>query len=203
MAFLNMSDPNQVCPSKWTTIASPLRGKTSRRGCNSVFYSTYGMTYTHVCGRIIAYQHGIPDTFNSGYSINETYIDGVSLTHGSDGSRQHIWSFISAGGETISSGYIYACSSSNPWPYSTPFIGDDYFCDSGNHASTRSSTMVTLSGTARGVVPPAPAVSSTTLHDFVRPSPSPSLMTWRSGSVKLLMMKICLFSSWNFMSSKI
>ena len=144
VAFLNMSDPNQVCPSKWTTIASPVRtcgmGKTSGRGCNSVFYSTFGMTYTRVCGRIIAYQHGIPDAFNSGYSINETYIDGVSLTHGNNGSRQHIWSFVSAGGEVISSHYICACSSSNPWPYSTSFVGDDYFCDSGNHASTRSST---------------------------------------------------------------
>ena len=57
-----------------------------------------------------------------------------------NGSRQHIWSFVSAGGEVISSHYICACSSSNPWPYSTSFVGDDYFCDSGNHASTRSST---------------------------------------------------------------
>ena len=145
VAFLNMSDPNQVCPSNWTTIASPVRtcgmGKISGRCCNSVFYSTFRMTYTRVCGRIIAYQHGIPDAFNSGYSINETYIDGVSLTHGSDGSRQHIWSFVSAGGEVISSGFICACSSSYPWPYSTSFVGNDYFCDSGNHASTTSSTI--------------------------------------------------------------
>ena len=146
VAFLNMSDPNQVCPGNWTTIASPVRtcsmGKTSGRGCNSVFYSTYGMTYTRVCGRIIAYQHGIPDAFNSRYSINETYIDGVSLTHGSDGSWQHIWSFVSAGGEGsfFESASICACSSSNPWPHSTSFVGDDYFCDSGNHANASSTT---------------------------------------------------------------
>ena len=45
VAFLNMSDPNQVCPSNWTTIGSPVRtcgmGQTSR-GYNSVFYSTLG-----------------------------------------------------------------------------------------------------------------------------------------------------------------
>ena len=145
VVFLNMSDPNQVCPSNWTTTASPVRtcgmGRTSGRGCNSVFYSTFGMTYTRVCGRIIAYQHGIPDAFNTGSdNINETYIDGVSLTHGSDGSRQHIWSFISAGGEVISSRHICACSSSNPWQYSTSFVGDDYFCDSGNHANATSTT---------------------------------------------------------------
>ena len=91
VAFLNMSDPNQVCPSNWTYISSPMRtcgrGRTSGGGCNSVFYSTFGMTYTRVCGRIIAYQHGIPDAFNTvSDNINEAYIDGVSLTHGSDGS---------------------------------------------------------------------------------------------------------------------
>ena len=145
VAFLNMSDPNQVCPSNWTTITSPKRtcgrGRTSNGGCSSVFYSSLGMTYTRVCGRIIAYQHGIPDAFNTGSdNINETYIDGVSLTHGSDGSRQHIWSFVSSGGEVISSVSICACSSSNPWPLSTSFVGDDYFCDSGNHANTISAT---------------------------------------------------------------
>ena len=144
VAFLNMSDPNQVCPSNWTYISSPMRtcgrGRTSGGGCNSVFYSTYGMTYTRVCGHIIAYQHGSPDAFNTGNDINGVYIDGVSLTHGSDGSRQHIWSFVSSGGEVISSGSICTCSSSNPWPHSTSFVGDDYFCDSGNHVNTTSTT---------------------------------------------------------------
>ena len=148
VAFLNMSDPNQICPSNWTTIASPVRtcgrGLRSGIGYKSVFYSTYGMTYTRVCGRIIAYQHGIPDAFNTGSdNINEVYIDGVSLTHGSDGSRQHIWSFVSAGGETVPSNRnrICECSSSNPGQRSTYFVGDDYFCDSGNHASTTSSSI--------------------------------------------------------------
>ena len=145
VAFLNMSDPNQVCPSNWTYISSPVRtcgrGRTSEGGCNSVFYSTYGMTYTRVCGRIIAYQHGFPDAFNPFY-INGTYLDGVSLTHGSDGSQQHIWSFVSAGGEGsfFGSTSICACSSSNPWPHSTSFVGEDYFCDSGNHAIESSTT---------------------------------------------------------------
>ena len=145
VAFLNMSDPNQVCPSNWTYISSPVRtcgkGQTSRDGCDSVFYSTFRMTYTRVCGRIIAYQDGIPDAFDTGSDdINEIYIDGVSLTHDNNGSRQHIWSFVSAAGEAISSSFICACSSSNPWPHSTSFVGDDYFCDSGNHANTLSTS---------------------------------------------------------------
>ena len=146
VAFLNMSDPNQVCPSNWTYISSPVRtcgrGRTNEGGCNSVFYSTFGMTYTRVCGRIIAYQHGFPDAFNPEFYINGTYLDGVSLTHGGDGSQQHIWSFVSAGGEGsfFKSPSICACSSSNPWPHSTSFVGEDYFCDSGNHAIESSTT---------------------------------------------------------------
>ena len=145
VAFLNMSDPNQVCPSNWITISSPVRtcgrGRTSRRGCNSVFYSTFGLTYSRVCGRIIGYQDATTDAFDLliySTPINEQYVDGVSLTHGSVGSRQHIWTFASAIGETNNYNQRWLCSCSNniSWPYSTDFVGNDYFCDSGNHAST-------------------------------------------------------------------
>ena len=145
VAFLNMSDPNQVCPSNWTTIISPVRtcgrGRTRSGGCNSVFYSTFGLTYSCVCGRIIAYQDGTTDAFASLVSsepINGPYVDGVSLTHGSVRSRQHIWTFVSALGETNNYDQRYLCPCSNgiSWPYSTNFVGNDYFCDSGNHANT-------------------------------------------------------------------
>ena len=35
----------------------------SGHGCESVVYSTFGMNYSHVCGRVIAYQHSMPDVF--------------------------------------------------------------------------------------------------------------------------------------------
>ena len=145
VAFLNMSDLNQVCPSNWITISSPVRtcgrGRTSSRGCNSVFYSTFGLTYSRVCGRIIAYQDGTPDAFHaliSSEQIDGPYVDGVSLTHGSVGSRQHIWTFASAFGETdnYDQRYLCPCSNNISWPYSTNFVGNDYFCDSGNRANT-------------------------------------------------------------------
>ena len=145
MAFLDMSDPNQVCPSNWTTISSPVRtcgrGRTSRRGCNSVFYSTFGLTYSRVCGRVIAYQDGTTDAFHgltSSVIIDGPYVDGVSLTHGRVGSQQHIWTFASAVGETDNYNQVWLCPCSNniSWPYSTAFVGNDYFCDSGNRANT-------------------------------------------------------------------
>ena len=143
VAFLNMSNLNQVCPSNWTTIAYPLR--TCGRGngsCKSTFYSTFGLTYNRVCGRIIAYQDRNTDAFLglvfASRQIEGPYVDGVSLTHGSVGSREHIWSFASAIGERgpFHTAWLCECSNSNNWPHSTVFVGRDYFCDSGNHGRT-------------------------------------------------------------------
>ena len=144
VAFLNMSDPNQVCPSNWTTILSPVRtcgrGQNRNGSCKSTFYSTFGLTYSRVCGRIIAYQNGNTDGFKGlvFYShIDQPYVDGVSLTHGSVGSRQHIWSFASAIGEEgpFRTWWLCACSNNNNWPHSTSFVGNNYFCDSGNQVN--------------------------------------------------------------------
>ena len=196
VAFLDMSDPNQVCPSNWTTISSPVRtcgrGLRSTCGCNSAFYSTYGMTYSHVCGHIIAYQYGGPNGYSSCSSlIDGSYIDGVSFTHGSVGSRHHIWSFVNAAYESS----ICACivvitlySKHLLWETISSVILETMTAC----ILQLLSTLVTLSGMARDVVPPAPAASSTTLHGSARLSPSPPLMTWRSGSVKMVLMKIYL-----------
>ena len=105
VAFINMSDSSHVCPRNWVTISSPVRtcGKgASTTGCGSVYFSTFGMTYSRVCGRITAYQYGTPDALdlsvNHGFDINSAHLDGISLTHGRR-SRQHIWSFVYASGE--------------------------------------------------------------------------------------------------------
>ena len=149
VAFLNMSDPNEVCPSNWTTYTSPVRacGTGESAGisnqCDSVVYpNTMGQTYSRVCGRVIAYQHRNTLAFTTLVTQNRTleqhYLDGVSITHGSAGSRQHVWSFASALGDNFATRnpqYSCSCSSSNNWPYSTSFVGNDYFCDTGNHAA--------------------------------------------------------------------
>ena len=147
LAFLNMSDPNHVCPSNWNTLSSPVRtcgrGLNSSGGCSSVFYSTFGVPYSHVCGRIIAYQHGSTQAFISVSSgIDDAHIDGVSLTHGSVGSRRHIWSFVSAAGESrgFFSYALCECSTNYRWPHSTGFVGNDYFCDTGNENNQPSTT---------------------------------------------------------------
>lgn len=77
--------------------------------------------------------------------LENIYIDGISLTHGAAGSRQHIWSFVTAFVET---GHhpMFSCACTdvtNTWPYQVPsFIGDNYFCDTGNPGPTFTDTEV-------------------------------------------------------------
>ena len=142
VAYLDMSDQSQQCPSGWSQIEDPVRacaGKST--GCHSAFFSTDQFTYNHVCGRVMAYQQGSPDGFNFWDSSTKTleglYMNGVSLTYGAVGSRQHIWSFVAAAYETDNPYYTQPtceCTNTNyNWLHQVPsFIGNNYFCDSGN-----------------------------------------------------------------------
>ena len=93
-AYLNMSDPTQICPPAWELIATPKRScaRPSNAGdysCYSAMFPTQDILnqYSQVCGRIIGYQVGQTGAFiasDSQRSIaNERYVDGVSLTYGS------------------------------------------------------------------------------------------------------------------------
>ncbi len=144
IAYLNMSDPAEQCPSNWTPYTTPVRGcgrsdfQIAR--CDSAIYPSNGRSYSRVCGRVIAYQNGLTDAFASNILSNNTiedlYMDGVSLTHGAAGSRQHIWSFAVALNELQPPNLLWACSCSDTtiaWPYQVPsFVGNNHFCDSGN-----------------------------------------------------------------------
>lgn len=143
LAWPNMSNPTHVCPNNWTLFSlSGIRvcgyGVPNGRGCLSTYYPTSGQTYSRVCGRVIAYQYGAPDAFEAligGATIEDAYLDGISITHGSPGSRQHIWSSAIAIGEEgdFESDRLCGCSNGDNWPYSTSFVGNDYFCDTANH----------------------------------------------------------------------
>ena len=146
VAFLNMTNPSEVCPSSLLLHNSPVRGcgrlSTGTFSCDSVTFPVNTQNYSGVCGRILAYQRGSTDAFlNSVFhgrnTTDSVYLDGVSLTNGPAGSRQHIWSFASALYEQDPN-YITRlnCACTNTqynWPYQLPsFIGNDYFCDTGN-----------------------------------------------------------------------
>ncbi|XP_064388639.1 uncharacterized protein LOC135336710 [Halichondria panicea] len=144
---LDMTDPNQNCPEGLrlvTRTEPPLRtcGRVEGpAGCTSTTYSTYGMEYSKVCGRIIAYQSGSPDGFthDKSLSIDGVYVNGVSLTHGQS-PRQHIWTFANALHEHSSiNEAVCPCTRPDlPYAGTVPhFIGQDYFCETGSRQRFR------------------------------------------------------------------
>ena len=141
VVFLNMTDPSHVCPTGLsnTTYSRRTCGRahSGRYTCSSTTFSVGGSQYSWVCGRALAYRWGLNVAF-WGYhtgspSIDGQYVDGLSLTHGASGSRQHIWTFASGlfPGSHGSGNNIHKCPCDNGNTYpSPPFVGNDYFCES-------------------------------------------------------------------------
>ena len=138
IAYLNMTDPAQRCPSPWTEFTSGnktvcFRSPSSEASCDSVIYNNPQQEYCQVCGRIIGYQYGNPHGFypyhSSGYSIDTYYIDGISVTHGQS-PRKHIWTFAAGYSESDDHG---SCPCGSPTAEATipPYIGNNYFCETG------------------------------------------------------------------------
>ena len=132
IAYLNMSDPSAQCPDGWREVKSLIR--TCRRqfntSVNSVNYTSYGIPYSSVCGRIIVYQFGYPDGFlaytNQGQrTLDDPYVDGISVTFGHP--RNHIWTFAAAQVGQFSCPCI---SDGNAAP---PFVNGNHFCEVGIH----------------------------------------------------------------------
>lgn len=136
-----MNDSSQQCPSGWieaTYNGLRLCGRPANavdRTCVSANFTT-GFQYTEVCGRAVGYQFGDPVAFavSSGRSIDEYYMDGLTLTYGSNGSRRHIWSFVNGLSEATVGRDACPCapnhtnvSGGNP----PSFVGTNYFCESG------------------------------------------------------------------------
>ena len=148
VAYLNVSDPSQQCPSAWSEYNSDgvracRRPAATEASCSGTIFSA-GREFTKVCGRVIGYQLRTTDAFTSpwpqvGYrnlTIDESYVDGVSITHGTP--RQHIWSFAAGITEQDPTERFYNCPCSNGYagPMPQTFVGDDYFCESGrNHSA--------------------------------------------------------------------
>ena len=141
VAYLNMSEPNATCSSGlysycFPNISNPLcdRPHPSSGGCNSIIFSTFGLNYSQVCGQVRGYQHGnvdgIYNNLNGSPSLEGTYVDGVSITHGSN-PRHHIWTYIA--GQTESGKNEWACPCNDGSKETIPqYVGNSYYCESGS-----------------------------------------------------------------------
>ena len=142
---LDMKRPDDNCPSQLKQeIAGGKRlcVKTARTGCSSHIYSTGGVEYAEVCGKARGYQYGSPDTapYPVGVyrSIEEAYTDGVSITHGSH-PRKHIFTYMAGVNDNPLIPHTHQCPcipKGVPLKYNH-FIGNDYYCESGNPSSTQ------------------------------------------------------------------
>ena len=137
VATLNMTDLQQQCPTGWreyseSSVRACGRPVTNSSSCANVSYTT-GHQYSKVCGRVIGYQVTSPDGFlNNLPAIDENYVDGVSITYGKN-PRQHIWTYAAGVTENSMDHSPNNCpcsDSSSTEPQQ--FIGDRYYCESGN-----------------------------------------------------------------------
>ena len=139
VAHMNMSKTSQPCPVGFTLIESPIRscGGLVTPGCASVRFRTYGIRYSQVCGRLRGYQVGRTDGF--GPYVNDLtnpdlVIDGILISHGEP--TQHIWAYATGyqkASLTLPSNLQGSLCPCHPQFNGgvPPFIGNDYYCDSG------------------------------------------------------------------------
>ena len=155
LAHLDMSDSTENCPSGFRLYQSGGvracgRATSSGGSCVSVQFPSKGISYSQVCGRVVGYQYESPDAVYPGnyrgetygsvidpshYDINSYYVDGVSITRGSP--RQHVWTLMAALNEAsnlhLNGRFNCPCAQGSPQNSTLQsFIGNDYFCESGN-----------------------------------------------------------------------
>ena len=140
--LINMTDENSTCPGNFTYWTNQVR-RLCRVApgnvygvCVSVTFPMHGLPYTKVRGRALGYQFASLDAFNpyvSPETVDDYYVDGISVAYGSPGT--HIWTF--AGG--LSKDFYgpevnCPCSreATASLPVVPPFMGENYFCESGN-----------------------------------------------------------------------
>ena len=157
LAYLDMTDSTQNCPPGFRLYQSGGvracgRAPSSVGSCVSVQFPSNGISYSQVCGRIVGYQYTSPDAVYPGRftresygsvikpthnDINSYYADGVSITRGSP--RQHVWTLMAGASDNfilVDGRYNCPCSQGSLQNSTLQsFIGNDYFCESGNNGT--------------------------------------------------------------------
>ena len=126
VAHINMSEPQQTCPSPLLTLNAPVRMCTggASAGCYSVLHPALGLSFTQVCGQAIGYMYASVDGLDAIFTtkvIDNPYVDGLSITYSSP--RQHLW--------TYAAGYDGRCLCHSSSFASPPpsFVGQHFYCD--------------------------------------------------------------------------
>ena len=141
--YLDMTDLNTNCPPGWneTDYSNRTCGRATDGlyTCDSAYFPISGGEYSQVCGSVVAYQWGWGSGFaeacyNSPADVNSQYFGGMAVMHGNP--RQHIWTFVTGAAENYSYGNYGICPCDVNFAGTLsrcipPFVGSDYFCESG------------------------------------------------------------------------
>ena len=100
----------------------------STQSCDSVYYPSQGVEYSHICGRAVGYAYATSGWTCAFFSYSTKYATGVTITRGPSDNRTHVW--------TYASGWQYAqhnhcnCPCAPGGTASPSFVGNNYFCES-------------------------------------------------------------------------
>ena len=126
VALLNNKTRPLICTGDFVTVDNDTRcvRSTEEPGCSHIKFSLMNISYSHICGTVEGSWFGLPGGFtgsnrSSSTTINDNYVDGISLTYGSTTNRSHIWTFIADGY------YIYYQFCPH---YIPSYIGNSYSC---------------------------------------------------------------------------
>ena len=149
-----------TCPGDWINNANynSLCTGTGGAGCYSVNFSI-PYSYNKICGKVRGLQQGSPDAFyphaftlglipaylyvpvTHSNTVNGVYVDGVSITLGDP--RKHIWTYVAGLSDNYTSEYANCPCARNSLLEAPVFVGDNYYCESGNSGTLDFSTLYT------------------------------------------------------------
>ena len=117
LAYLNLSTISQYCTGDVDFSCEGCFKQSPMPGCSGIVFNTpnLNLSYSHVCGIVEGRFFGMPNGFasrQSSISINDNYVDGISLTYGDTAYRTHIWT-------------VRACKGSCP-AGAPGFVGNNY-----------------------------------------------------------------------------
>ena len=151
VVYLDMTDSHTTCPSGWNMTGYSKRtcgrNSTGSRTCSSATFPVSGGEYNRICGRIRAYQWGLTQAFFSYHwryvtTIDGAYASGVSVTHGTP--RNHIWTFVAGAAEGNPIWTSVCPCDATITIRIPPFVGNDYFSESGINERWSNSRHLTL-----------------------------------------------------------
>ena len=134
------------CPSGWVKITTPNQPpypaipvcrspSDTLSGCFPTTFSVNNvLSYNAICGKIKGYQKGTPSAFDetSTYSLDNHYVEGISITLGNP--RKHVWTYaVGLNDVNRNQDPSHTCPCAvNIGPAPPSFVGDHYYCESGN-----------------------------------------------------------------------